>query len=58
MKIERVLVILSVAALLACATESPEPTTKQAELALENGSFNANLNGFGIHGEDAGSVYV
>lgn len=55
MKIERVLVILSVAALLACATESPEPTGRQPELALENGSFKADLNGFGIryevHGE-------
>ena len=54
MKIKRVLVILIVPVLFACATESPEPTGKPLELALENGSFKTELNGFGIHYEVQG----
>ena len=51
MKIKRVLVALMVAVLFACAAEPPTPAEEQPEAALENGSFKASLNGFGIHYE-------
>lgn len=51
MKIKQVLVILCVSGLLACAAEPPAPVDEPPEVALENGSFKINLNGFGIHYE-------
>jgi proline iminopeptidase len=51
MKIKRALVTLFVVVLAACAAESPVPVDEQPEAVLENGSFKASLNGFGIHYE-------
>jgi proline iminopeptidase len=51
MKVKQVLITLCVSGLLACAAELPAPVDEPSEASLENGSFKARLNGFGIHYE-------
>jgi proline iminopeptidase len=45
------MILLAAAALAACSSSTTETETMQQEPGLQNGSFNANLNGFDIHYE-------